>query len=241
MIAAWLGASWGHPPRLTLPATSSGQNRGVDGFWAWWGTVDWGGVVVDVGIPVAAILVPTFIAIGLARAESRRAEDDRRAELADREIERRAALADRQEERREVERERQRKAGEGVIIGLASLISLPPDAPGMRDILAEVRGRIAVYRAWIEHGDLSGDWLALQHGKGMRLFLSAMESIDALAGSNRIAPHEIEAVMEPPRRWAQDAIDTFSGWLSGHVDDEVLRSQGAEILASQTPQAPPSE
>lgn len=69
------------------------------------------------------------------------------------------------------------------------MISLPPDARGMRDVLAEVRGRIAVYRAWIEQGDLSGDWLALPHSQGLRLFIDAMESIEAVGGLNRIAPH----------------------------------------------------
>ena len=48
-------------------------------------------------MPVVAILVPTFIALGLARAECERAEAVRRADAADREEERRAAAAAREE------------------------------------------------------------------------------------------------------------------------------------------------
>lgn len=221
------------------------KNYRVDQIWTWAGTVDWGAVAIDIGIPVAAILVPTFIAIGLAKSERERSEATRRADLADREGERRAARADREaerkaaaaareDERHERYRERRREAGEGVIVTLAQLISIHPGGQSMQSVLGDLRGHIGVYRAWVEPGDHSGDWLGLQHGKGMRLWLAAMGEMDECGGPKLLAPDDLIAVMDRPRRWAQNTIDTFSGWLAGDVSEQVLHAQGAEILAEES-------
>lgn len=174
----------------------------MEDVWKFLGEIDWGGVI----IPVFAILVPTIIAIRLAARERSVAREDR--------IEARAEAA----------KERRLRASEGVIVGLAHLISVDPKNAPMQERLGELRGRIAVYRAWIEPDDLSGDWLALKHTQGMRLWVIAMESEnDASRGRTD--------KLGPPRQWAQSTIETFSGWLSGQIDVEVLRAEGAEMLA----------
>jgi|GEM_PF-2439381 len=222
----------------------------MDQIWVWAGTVDWSAVTIDIAIPVLAILVPTFIALSLARAERARAEAVRRADLTDREVERRAATAARETERRAVAaareaerreryRDRRREAGAGVIVALAKLISIHPSDPAMQGELADLRGHLGVYRAWIEPDeDHSGDWLALQHTKGMSLWSSAMETIAAQGEINRIADHELPSIMDPARQWAQDTIETFTAWLAGDLGEDVLRRQGAAILASMTSRTP---
>lgn len=210
------------------------DNHSVDPIWAWAATVDWSALVVDVGIPVAAILVPTLIAVRLARNERERAEEDRRAARVEREKERLAAAEARATERLERYRDRRREAGAGVIVSLARLISIYPSDPSMQSVFADFRGHIGVYRAWVEpEEDHSGDWLALQHAKGTWVWSAAMGEIAAKGGINRTADHELIDIMEPARRWAQDAIDTFSAWLAGDLDQQVLRTQGAEIIAAQ--------
>lgn len=178
--------------------------------WKFLGTIDWAGVV----IPVIAILVPTLIAIRLATRERGAAHDAR--------IDARA----------EAVKERRLRASEGVILGLAHLVSVNPMTSPLQERFGELRGRIAVYRAWIEAGDLSGDWLALKHKQGFQLLRIAMEEIQSIGGS-RANPEEVDRLLEPPRQWAQSTIDTFSEWLSGDVDIEVLRAEGAELIGER--------
>lgn len=177
----------------------------MEDVWKFLCQIDWTGVI----IPVFAILIPTIIAIRLARRERSAAREDR--------IEARADAA----------KERRLQASEGVIVGLAHLISVDPTNAPMQERLGELRGRIAVYRAWIEPDDLSGDWLALQHTQGMRLWSIAMESANNISGGQLVN-------LGPPRQWAQSTIETFSGWLSGQIDVEVLRAEGAEMLADRS-------
>lgn len=157
----------------------------MEQIWAWAATVDWGAVTIDIAIPVLAILVPTFIALSLARAERERAEAvriadvadraERRAASADREEERRAAAAARQEERRERYRDRRREAAAGGDRGARPTYLDPPVRAGDAGVFADLRGHLGIYRAWVEPDeDHSGDWLALQHTRGMSVWRSAM-------------------------------------------------------------------
>ncbi len=152
-----------------------------------WVTSNGLGFLGDVIIPVAAILVPTMIAVRIARRE--------RLD---------AAEADRQSRRLE--------AGAGVIVSLSSFVSVSPLRTDMQSQLAALRGQIAVYRAWAAPGDSSGDWLAIKHSEGMHLWLVALEQINRL-GALVVTDEMVEAsgALHSPRIWAQSTIETFSG------------------------------
>lgn len=158
----------------------------------------------DIIIPVAAILIPTVIAARVARRQrSDAADDDRKS--------------------------RRLEAGAHVLRSLARFISVNPQVTDMQGMLAELRGQIAVYRAWITTDDISGDWLALKHGEGMRAWATALQSL----GNG--PPPSSDSLWDPPRTWAQSTIETFSGWLSGHVSDEVLAEQASQLYSQMNP------
>lgn len=180
-------------------------------FIQWLASVDWGQVVVTIAIPVAAIIVPTLIAIRLARAERRDALETRK-------------------------RERSLEAGASVIVALAPLASLFDLASPMQGHLWDLRARIAVYRAWIEPGNLSGDWLALRHREGMRLWSEAFMSIAQKGGPTAVDYDTLLSVLQPAHEWAASMTELFSGWLSGNVTTETLRADGARIV-EKYPQA----
>jgi len=174
-------------------------------FIHWLVSIDWGQVVVTIAIPVAAIIVPTLIAIRLARAERRDALETRK-------------------------RERCLEAGASVIVALAPLASLFDLASPMQGHLWDLRARIAVYRAWIEPGDLSGDWLALRHREGMRLWSEAFALVVQKGGPAGIDYDSLLGVLQPAHEWAASMTELFSGWLSGNVTTEALRVDGARIM-----------
>jgi len=174
------------------------------GFWGWAGAVDWGALAIDVLIPVAAILIPTVIAIRLARSE------------------RKNAIKDRREERR-------LEAGAGVIVAVAPLASMHADHP-MQTYLWELRARIAVYRASIPVGDPSGDWLAFRHREGMHLWRDAFGTIDAIGGSAAITDDGMLELLQPAHKWAGTTTEMFTAYLSGHLDADALLRDGARIL-----------
>lgn len=176
-------------------------------------TVDWLALSVDFLIPLIAILVPTVIAIGLFRAERRNAR-----------IETRSA--------------RRLDAGAEVIVALAPMVSIQP-TERMHERLWDVRARIAVYRSWTGHDDLSGDWLALRHSEGMRRWAKVMENIDAAGGVNRLAPHEIEELLLPAHQWAATTTEMFSAWLAGQLPVSLLQNDGARIIAEFGPPPTP--
>lgn len=99
-------------------------------FGDWLAMIDWGGLIRDVAIPVAAILVSTVIAIRLARNER---ENARASQLEQRRLE----------------------AGSDVIVALVPLASLRATEQPMQERLWELRAPIAVYRAWRSHRSLS--------------------------------------------------------------------------------------
>ncbi|WIE71419.1 hypothetical protein [Curtobacterium sp. MCJR17_020] len=159
--------------------------------------------ISDIVIPVAAILVPTAIAIWLARSERKSAERSRY-------LERRTAAA------------------EPIILSLAQFISLDPVHEPIQAHLRELRGRIAVYRTTLDTEDaLSGDWLALQHERGMLLWWSAMQTMD---GSTDRSEAFILGAFSEGRTWANATMQTLSGWLAGHISDDVLKRQGAALM-----------
>lgn len=175
----------------------------VGDTWAWLAD-DGLRLIGDVLIPVAAILVPTTIAVRLARRERIASEEGER-------------------------RGRRLQAGAEVISSLAPFISADPLHHDMHAQLARLRGSIAVYRAWTEKGDFSGDWLSLKHTEGMKEWQSALQEITA-PRRRPLTEDEAFAVLDPARRWASDMIESFTGWLSGHTDDEVLKREGAALI-----------
>lgn len=176
------------------------------------------GLLGDIIIPVGAIVVSTWIAVKVARQSREDAAKLARQERED------AAEADR--------RSRKLDAGGEVLVILAAFISVDALQTDMQVRLGELRGRIAVYSAWVAAEDLSADWLKLQHSEGMRLWALAL-SDPRLRGQRELSVDEMFDIFDAPRTWARDLIDTFSGWLSGHVPDNILRSQGAQILAQR--------
>lgn len=164
-------------------------------------------LVIDVLIPVASILVPTVIAIWLARSERQGAEESRYLE-------------------------RRRQAAEPVILALAHFVSIDPVNDPMGPQLRDLRGRIAVYRASLDKDDvLSGDWLALRHKSGMRVWSDAFDLIQE-SGGNPDAELTQQAV-EPGHTWANETIELFSSWLAGSATDEDLKLDGARLLQQE--------
>ncbi|QNE44322.1 hypothetical protein F1C15_11325 [Frigoribacterium sp. NBH87] len=164
-------------------------------------------VLADIGIPVASILVPTAIAIWLARAERKRGDESRYLE-------------------------RRRQAAEPVVLALAHFVSLDPLSEPMQPELRDLRGRIAVYRSSLRKSDLlSGDWLALRHVDGMRKWATAVDLIQE-SGGNPDAELIFNAV-EPGHVWANETIELFSSWLAGVITDLDLQRDGARMLEQQ--------
>lgn len=174
-------------------------------FLDWLATVNWAAAVERFILPALAIVISALIAVGLARRE------------------RRDALADRKKERR-------LEAGAGVIIAIAPLASFTDLTEPVQRYLWEFRARTAVYRAWIEKDDRSGDWLALRHREGMRLWSRAVLAVDALGGPSKIGVDDLLAALEPAHQWGAASTEMFTGWLSGHVETEVLLRDGARIM-----------
>ena len=184
----------------------------MDEIWAW-AADDGLRLLGDIIIPVAAILIPTIIAVRVARDERHRAEA--------------AAVEDRATRAADEQRARALAAGGNVITVLAGFVSMNPRTMDMQGHLAALRGSIAVYRAWIPTGDISGDWLALKHTQGMRLWAAAIDAPDA---SNADGPPIFPVALRTAHLWAQDTIETFSGWLRGDTPEAKLRAEAAELL-----------
>lgn len=203
----------------------------------WLTTINWGDVAIDVAIPVAAILIPTIIAVRLSRSERRHAEadrnDERRVALEDRETARRAAIEDRQEERRAAANdrrlERRLEAGAGVIVAVAPLASMRLDQP-VQQHLWKFRAQLAVYRAWISTDDRSGDWLALRHREGMTLWAEAARTIETIGGPTAISVDGMLELLKPAHEWAALTTEMFTAYLSGHATDDDLLRDGKRIL-----------
>ncbi|KDP89755.1 hypothetical protein W824_15190 [Clavibacter cf. michiganensis LMG 26808] len=179
----------------------------------WWSSWQWG-LVKDAIIPLAAILIPTLFALWLAR------------------IERRAAARSHYLERRH-------SAAEGVILALAQMVSMNPSMEEVAPLLRDLRGRIAVYRASLSSGDvLSGDWLAIKHSEGLAIWAEAQALLQPVAGTPPLSPDDLLRVLFPGQRWAQNTLETLSGWLSGHVSDEHLRLEGSALSATRQQPSP---
>lgn len=179
----------------------------MDEFWRefgrWWAD-DGLRLLGDVVIPVAAILIPTVIAIRLARSERHNATHDRKIE-------------------------RRLQAGAEVITALAPLASIRADQP-IQEHLWKLRSAIAVYRAWLDRSDPSGDWLALRHREGMTLWSQAMSRINRLARPDAVTPEGMVELLEEQWAWAAHTTEMFTGYLSGHVPEKDLLADGARIL-----------
>ncbi|MGX1932056.1 hypothetical protein [Microbacterium resistens] len=158
-------------------------------------------LAIDVLLPIAAILVPTFISIGLYRAE------------------RRAAAADRA-------RERLLEAGAEIAKALAPLATFNGIAEDLKPILSEVRGRITIYRAWSTPDDIVSDWLPLRFRELMAVWSDTLGAIEP-AGMHL---GEIMEAQRPAHSSAAVMVETFTGWLAGHVTIEQIREDGARIL-----------
>ncbi|MFE6995051.1 hypothetical protein ACFVAE_03775 [Microbacterium sp. NPDC057659] len=163
-----------------------------------------GAILSDFVIPLLGILVPTLIAIGLFRAERKNARED--------------AVA-----------VRRLDAGAQVIVALAPMASIQADQP-MQERLWELRARIAVYRSCIDADDLSGDWLALRHLEGMKLWGKSLDDIDAAGGVHRVLDEEIAQMLRPAHEWSATTVEMFSAWLSHNLPTSSLQSDGARIM-----------
>lgn len=204
--------NWGPRVALRWRGRRRGYRDPVDDFWTW-AADDGLRVLGDIIIPVAAILIPTTIAVRVARSERERAEL--------------AAVEDRVARAADEQRARALTAGGNVISVLASFVSMNPRTMDMHGHLAALRGSIAVYRAWISMGDISGDWLALKHTEGLKLWVAALEAPDVfIDGPSPAFPVALAAAQQ----WAQDTIETFSGWLRGDTPETQLQSEGGSLL-----------
>lgn len=171
----------------------------------WFNSVDWLALLERAGLPIVAILASTGVAIWLARRE------------------RRDALADRRKERR-------LEAGAGVLVALAPLTSFSDLDEPMQAHLWEIRARIAVYRAWIDADDRSGDWLALRHREGMLLWNRTLAAVSREGGMSRITVDALLAALAPAQAQMHLTTEMFTQWLSGHMEIDELLRDGARIL-----------
>lgn len=162
-------------------------------------------------IPVAAILVPTFISIGLFRAE------------------RRSAAADRA-------RERRLEAGAEIAKALAPLATFNGISEDIKPILSEARGRITIYRAWTTPDDIVSDWLPLRFRELMAVWRDTIGPINP----EGLGLGEIMEAQRPAHKASGDMIEMFTGWLAGHVTIEQIREDGARILREYPEFAQPS-
>lgn len=173
----------------------------------------------DIVLPALAILVPTFIALRLARQQ--------------REDANKLVQQQREEEIAAKARARRLDAGAEVVRAFAELVSFDPLGTDMRTILANARGRIAVYRAWAPRADFSGDWLGLKYNEGMELWRTAFEEAGHRGPSLRGDATAYAEVFGPAQQWAHNTIETLAGWLAGYVEDEALRAEGSALIEAQ--------
>lgn len=158
-------------------------------------------LLIDIFIPVAAILVPTLISIGLYRAE------------------RRAAAADRA-------RERRLEAGAEIAKALAPLATFDGVNENLKPIMSDARGRITIYRAWTTPDDIVGDWLALRFRELMKRWSAILGSFEP----HGMDIGAIMDAQRPAHADAARMIEMFTGWLAGHVATEDIRADFMRIV-----------
>jgi len=149
----------------------------------------------------------------------------------------RTFVAQRRHEKESRYEERLRIASENVLLALAPLVTVNPLAEPVEGMLRELRARIIIYQSMLREGEaFSGDWLALQRRHGMGLFERVMNP------PRSDGPPRIQIRMDDPlvlfaepHDWANSVMQTFSGWLRGDVEDDVLLREGAELLKKYMP------
>lgn len=176
------------------------------------GAVDWAGAVVDVLVPVAAIIVSTLVAVRLASQERR----DNRASL---------------------RRERLLAAARPLFHDLAPFVSIDARNEPIWPVLRSMRANIAAFRAALgaEGEDaLVSDWLGLRHREGMTLWGKALASVPQVASGR-----ETGLIVQPDtpalasaKAWANTTMQQLQGWLSGYVGEDWIREDGARIIVS---------
>lgn len=173
----------------------------------------WVEVLIDVAIPVAAILVPTWIAVRLARSERKhaaaaRAEDQRGAE------------AMRESERRD-------RVLEDLIAAYGFFISAHPTWDAWKPAMQLLRARVVLLQT-LPTGRTLGEWLAtrFQH-------VGAPAMSHAMSNPYADTPESDEYLQwgRPLSDWAQEEINTVAGWLRGELTDEKIRA----LLAQASP------
>jgi hypothetical protein len=195
----WLDALRRHPIPAWRSVSPAGRPHGHDRYV----TPDQiKELAIDVLIPLAAILVPTLISIALYRAERKSAAADRAAE-------------------------RRLESGSEIARAIAPLASFDGVTGDLRPIVAELRGRITIYRAWTTPGDIVGDWLALRFRKLMSVWGSTLGSFEP-EGMTLTA---IMDAQRPAHDYSAETAEMLTGWLSGNVPTETLRADGAKLLA----------
>lgn len=167
--------------------------------------MDWIPLAADLIVPALSILVPTGVAIWLARRE-------------------------RQDNRASLQRERLLSAAAPLFVDLAELIHLDPVRQDFRPALSTMRAHIASFRAALDREDsLASDWLGLRHREGMHLLEAAATPIQGPSGM-RIAQYD-EAGPERVQAWSNTTMQQLQGWISGEVQADWIRSDGARIIA----------
>ncbi|PMC04145.1 hypothetical protein CJ226_09065 [Microbacterium sp. UMB0228] len=162
------------------------------------------GLAIDVLIPIAAILVPTLISIGLYRAERKSAAADRAAE-------------------------RRLEAGAEIARAIAPLATFDGTSADMRQIISDLRGRITIYRAWTAPDDIVGDWLALRFKQLMKVWGDTLGSFDP-AG---MSIGQVMDAQSAAHDYSAETAELLTGWLAGHISTETIRQDGANILAAR--------
>ncbi|TFC54569.1 MULTISPECIES: hypothetical protein [unclassified Cryobacterium] len=176
---------------------------------AWFLSVNWWEVTMSVAIPVAAILIPTVIAVRLARNE--RSVSVRSHYL-----------------------ERRHGAARGVIVALSDMISMDPTAEMVEPLLRGLRGSIAVYRASLTADDaVSGHWLVTRQLQGAELWTAAHGRLAFELARRTLSTGDTAQILQPAHMWAHDTMETFSEWLSGQVQDADLQADSARLIAER--------
>lgn len=159
-------------------------------------------LVRDVLVPSLSILIPTGVAIWLARRE-------------------------RQDARASLRRERVLAAASPIFEDLATIMHLDVQEHDWRPHLSRLRAHTATFRAALDHDDtLMSDWLALRHREGMSLLEATLQMLPGTPFGRYDA-----TAMPAIQAWANVTMQQMQGWMSGSVPPEWFAQDGGRIIA----------
>jgi len=179
----------------------------MDEFWAITGDIAGG-----VGIPAAAIIISTYVAVRLARNEREAAATARLEERAQ-------TAADRLEDRTE-------DAFVRTLLALATLNTINLRSESIAEPLRELRvGLTLLVTAASEHPEVVGQWFEMERMAGASQSEVSMSRI-AQMSENLNSQNEATITLwacEPINEWARDFANNLRIWRRGEMSEPAMR------------------